>query len=61
MANYDYTVTREALDRELARQGISGVDTDKLTIAVDMAMMISRSNTGSTNQQPPPRCEACDD
>lgn len=59
---YDYTVTREALDRELARQGITGVNTDKLTISVQMAMMISRSSTGvAQREQPPPRCEACDD
>jgi hypothetical protein len=43
---YDYTVTREALDRELEAQGITGADTDKLTIAVQMAMMLSRATTG---------------
>ncbi len=57
---YDYTVTREALERELAHQNVSGVDTNKLTIAVQMAMVISRAHT-RPSEMPPPRCQSCDD
>jgi hypothetical protein len=54
---YDYTVTREALDRELEAQGITGADTDKLTIAVQMAMMLSRATTGMATVAEPPKRE----